>query len=1292
MTHFRLMRVPLEYGRGRVRHVIQWLPACLALALLCMSIVYIPRATAWGTAQHRHRVRYSTRPLPSRPSTPCREATGEEGACELIEDTSFCERNAEHNEGNGVCNGLDPENLRTIYNLPEKGAAGEIVADVDDFYYPTANEDLNAYRARYKLPECTEESGCFRQVNLKGERLAPGCSKGCSPHYNQESASEDALDLDMISAACDECHILLVDATGGTSLGKAENEAVSLGASVITNSWNYGFEGTKSKEVGRSTEEKDDRLYFDHPGIPIFFSGGDYGYAVRYPAVSKYVIAVGGTQLKRNATTRGWHEEVWNEPELEGHPATGSGCSKWEPKPRFQATAAFAACSHRIQNDVAADAAVEHSGLSTYFKGEFHDVGGTSAAAPFWAGVEALDSAFARELGAEAFYKLHAEPPLFDVTEGTDVVPGSGKCSSPAEDEFFCNAEVGYDGPTGWGSPDGVISATSFSPSAVTENTSHVKKEETGKDVPYEATLNGAVNAEGLESEYYFEYGLTTKYGATAPATPSAIPAAATYRTVTTTVTGLEPNQTYHVRLVARNGDGETVGEDSTFKTDWALQPVPKASGDKSSDLTGISCTTAEACTAVGHIVNIGGTETPLAMRWSGSAWEGQALMAPEDAKQAVLQGVSCRAASECVATGEYETSEGTLLDFAETWNGTEWIAAYPLSPSGAESTDLVSVSCVAPSFCMAAGTYENEVYEHRPFAETWNGKKWKLYEVPELSEAAESHLSSISCTSSAACTAVGWYETTGSTAALTEHWNGERWEAQAATMPSGALESRLTGVSCADYYCAGTGAYVTAEGADSGFTERGFETTSWIAEAAPDPTGAQFATLTGVSCNTSPFACTASGTYVSEDGVEETLVEQLSGTTWTLQTPPSPAEAMATELTAVSCSAKTACIAVGGDENGEGALATLGESWNGSEWQVQRTPAFTGLTESDLAAVSCSSVELCRAVGEYRDSEGTAFTLAERWNGASWEPEATPSPASARGSELQSVSCPSVTECTSTGSYVNSDDARQDLAERQSAAGWTLETPPIPAGTRASELAGVSCFAPVCLAVGRYKTGEGTYLALSDYWNEKNWVEAPTAALSAKESSLSAVSCPSKPTCMAVGMYVSLAGTAVLLSESWNGSTKKWTVRYVPSPAEAHGTYLAGVSCPSASECSAVGWYVNREGMDIMLAERWNGKEWAIQTTPSPEKAEASVLYGISCASVAECDAAGAYVNSEGSRVTLSEEWNGLYWAYEETFDPAEAVSSVLNGISCAETSACVAVGIFEGSEEHYLAMSESQ
>ncbi len=328
--------------------------------------------------------------------------------------------------------GYGPAALRSAYNLTQASAAagqGETVAVVDAYNDPDAASNLAVYRAQYHLPACTTASGCLRQVNQQGATSPLPHAAGTTGWGQEES-----LDLDMVSAICPSCHIILVEAKNAAvaNLGAAVNAAVELGARFVSNS--YGSSET-------SSETADDAAYYDHPGVAVTAAAGDDGYGVAYPAASRYVTSVGGTSLVRaQGTARGWSETVWNH-----SGATGSGCSAYEAKPGWQSGAG---CSHRTDNDVAADAD-PNTGVAVYdtYGGArgWQVFGGTSVPSPIIAATYALAGPPGAGANPAEYPYLHTSR-LYDVTSGRD-----GSCGG----SYLCTAKVGYDGPSGWGTPDG---------------------------------------------------------------------------------------------------------------------------------------------------------------------------------------------------------------------------------------------------------------------------------------------------------------------------------------------------------------------------------------------------------------------------------------------------------------------------------------------------------------------------------------------------------------------------------------------------------------------------------------------------------------------------------------------------------------------------------------------------------------------------------------------------------------------------------------------------------------------
>lgn len=318
--------------------------------------------------------------------------------------------------------GLNPADLRSAYNLPSTTAgSGQTIAIVDAFNDPNAESDLATYRAQFGIPACTTANGCFRKVNQSG---------GTSfPRNNVGWAEEMSLDLDMVSAICPNCHILLVEATSSSlaNLGAAVNTAARLGANAISNS--YG--GSES-----SSEVSSDSSFYRHTGIAVTASSGDSGFGPQFPAASQFVTAVGGTSLTRASNSRGWSETAWS--------GAGSGCSSFISKPTWQTDSG---CSRRTIADVSA-VADPNTGVSVFDTfgnvGGWLVFGGTSVSSPIIASVYGL-AGNASSINFGAFPYSHTSS-LNDVTSGSN-----GSCGG----SYLCTAKAGYDGPTGLGTPNG---------------------------------------------------------------------------------------------------------------------------------------------------------------------------------------------------------------------------------------------------------------------------------------------------------------------------------------------------------------------------------------------------------------------------------------------------------------------------------------------------------------------------------------------------------------------------------------------------------------------------------------------------------------------------------------------------------------------------------------------------------------------------------------------------------------------------------------------------------------------
>jgi hypothetical protein len=804
---------------------------------------------------------------------------------------------------------------------------------------------------------------------------------------------------------------------------------------------------------------------------------------------------------------------------------------------------------------------------------------------------------------------------------------------------------------------------------------------ETGTVKNTEVTLHGVVNPESLETKYHFEYGPTTSYGTNVPVPDAGVAASASNVSVSQVVSGLQPETTYHFRIVATNSTGTTDGEDHTFTTGerpWSLQSTANPSGLATNRLTAVSCSSSSACMGVGWEVNSAGSYVPLVERWSGTEWSLQSGVVPTGASLSTLEGVACSSSTVCTGVGHYVNSSGTTVTLAERWNGTEWTVQTTPNPSGAKSSDLWAVSCPSATACVATGEYVNSSGTTVSLAEAWNGTEWSVQATPNPSGATASTLQSVSCSASTSCMAVGFDLNSGTWESFSERWNGTEWSLQSMPKPSGASTAIATGGSCTSatactaagyYYSSSTGAYLP-------FAER-WNGSEWSVQSVPNPSGAKNSYLRWVSCATST-SCAATGEYVNSSGTTVTLAERWNGTEWTIQSTANPSGAKESGLKWVSCSSATACTTVGSYVNNQGITTNLAEQGNGTSWSLQSTANPSGLATNRLTAVSCSSSSACMGVGWEVNSAGSYVPLVERWSGTEWSLQSGVVPTGASLSTLEGVACSSSTVCTGVGHYVNSSGTTVTLAERWNGTEWTVQTTPNPSGAKSSDLWAVSCpSATACVATGEYVNSSGTTVSLAEAWNGTEWsVQATPNPSGATASTLQSVSCSASTSCMAVGFDLN-SGTWESFSERWNGT--EWSLQSMPKPSGASTAIATGGSCTSATACTAAGYYYSSStGAYLPFAERWNGSEWSVQSVPNPSGAKNSYLRWVSCATSTSCAATGEYVNSSGTTVTLAERWNGTEWTIQSTANPSGAKESGLKWVSCSSATACTTVGSY--------------
>jgi hypothetical protein len=354
----------------------------------------------------------------------------------------------------------------------------------------------------------------------------------------------------------------------------------------------------------------------------------------------------------------------------------------------------------------------------------------------------------------------------------------------------------------------------------------------------------------------------------------------------------------------------------------------------------------------------------------------------------------------------------------------------------------------------------------------------------------------------------------------------------------------------------------------------------------------------------------------------------------WRMQAPPSPSGWINPTFDDVSCSSRSACLAIANSNNEERGPRQFAETWNGSHWTVRRVPHSRLVS---LYAVTCRRARWCVAVGASGSSDADGGPVADLWNGSAWKQAKPPAPAGASViAALVTVACSSTRACTAIGEYTKGAAAPRLLAERWNGSAWKIQKiQPLPAPTPGSGL-------------------------------------------------LNAVACPTADACRAVG-----SDKRGLISEVWQGSS--WQIRPVPAPSGASDADLTAISCAAPDSCEAVGSYYRKRGtIQLPLAEAWNGSRWRVQALSSVSGATPTGLDAVSCLSATDCEAAG----QAGPRrqAGLLEKWNGTAWSVQEFVQPAGNTWTGLTGISCETGPFCEAVG-YHGSADlsHLLALRYS-
>jgi subtilisin family serine protease len=807
------------------------------------------------------------------------------------------------------------------------------------------------------------------------------------------------------------------------------------------------------------------------------------------------------------------------------------------------------------------------------------------------------------------------------------------------------------------------------------------------------ATLNGVQYLgdwpKGEPTEYKFEYGQTKAYGSKVSASEVKEFEDCEYECpeeqevfgsqwahALKPLTGLAKETKYHYRMVASNSLGTFTAGDQAFRTE--LWPKWTVSGEFKRELASIACSAVNVCMGIGGIHE--------SESWNGTTAKTAtyALNYPQGNNESLLD-VSCVSATDCTAVGrEGACAYGTectkaLLPMIMRWNGEKWTKqSVPALPGGSEEGYLKAVECTSATWCIAVGQY-TKIEAGKPKWEyasmLWNGENWTFQALPKASyveapfSAPDITLNDVSCTSTSNCTAVG-YETM--------HWNGSSWSSMAMPFPN--------------------------------------------------------VTLTSVSCS-SPSACMAVGfSAFGEESAEEGAARRWDGKEWSVVHMGDLAKpGREARVDNVSCAAAWSCVAVGwGSGRSVWDQNPFVTRWDGKEWAVEALEVG-----ANLHGVDCESTSHCTVVGSTGTIETSDFavpvpkpTVTTEAATAISQTEATlraavntnnqptsyffeygtttgygskaPVPSAEAGFSQSPITVSQVINgLTANTTYHYRVVAQSEAGTAQSGDMTFTTLPPCKGGggkcewksqttpdftTSSYNLSGVSCAsATLCLAAGtdKLKAKPRAELWNGSAWSNMSW--ASTQATGATD-----IACGSTTTCMVVGGTEIGASEERVMAWSFKEEGGNWLKpgKTLPVPSGASRLILRSVSCSSATACTAVGsYYLATEKVFKPLVERWDGTSWALQTAPNPPSGGSeTAMMGVSCASATSC----VTVGTTGT-LTVAESWNGTSWSLMTTPSPGTG-ESILEGISCNSSSACIATGLYKetGTGQHQKPLAE--
>jgi sugar lactone lactonase YvrE len=773
-----------------------------------------------------------------------------------------------------------------------------------------------------------------------------------------------------------------------------------------------------------------------------------------------------------------------------------------------------------------------------------------------------------------------------------------------------------------------------------------------------EATISATVNAEGeANTSYFFEYGPTAKYGTRVPtAAEGNTPVEANRKNhvVSKKLANLQKETLYHYRVVAVNGTGTSEGEDGTFTTSrWSTGAVPLPSPPRSASFGGgfsscfsknpcggVSCPSRESCTAVGTYFWYG-EENPMAETWNGKEWSFASLPFPEGPTDQ-----------------EFNGPKGVALDS----KGNLWVA-----DTGNNRVDELSSSTGE-----ILGEFGGEGTAGGKFKEPV-GVAVDAHEHVWVTDSANSRVQELSSSTGAFIATFGWGVKDGKEA-LESCTEAAKCRAGLAGPVSGEL-NKPTGIAVAP-----SGDLWVADAENNRIEKFSAEGQFLTTSGTSGTGGGQFSAPAGL--------VTDSHENVWVVDSRNNRVQEISKTGGFVQTFGWGVKDGKEELE--TCTGQSCRAGLAGGHTGQFNTPAGIALENGDLWVVDGNNRVEGFKPEPGRGV-----QYLATYGRYSYFPGPLFfspwgiavgggfqyigdtrnSRIDKWAAPTSE-GAAPTYSTSFGGlafavAMTGISCPSASTCLAVGYEENTAGARVPVAASWNGTEWSIARIGPPNGASEAAFLGVSCFAAnECVAVGFSGTKSGAKSPFAALWKGGTWSVQSLPALSEiANAMLEGVSCTSASFCMAVGFSEKSGGATSPVVESLSGTS--WTLGSPKIPARQTPSVvkLTGVSCASSSACTAVGYYISSSLQG--LAERWNGKEWAVQPTAHAGLNEE--LAGVSCPSAEQCTAVGDAERS-GRYVAQVQIWNGVEWR-PQIVSIGETVPSELHAVSCVPEM-CAAVG----------------